>query len=600
MISNLKGVSNMKKMAMLAALMTAVAVLDGCSAGGTQSKTSSSTTPAPSPGASAPAPAPTAADLVVVAEGNKTTIQDTGADTTTIDVTAVDSNRNIVAGVPVTIVPDSTSNTIITPSGTVTNAAGLVTAVLSIGADHSNRTFNVLVTAGSVTKTIAITVTGAKLTASAVSGSAGATASVAYHLADGAGASLSKMPISVSGDNLPTVNDKTDDNGNYTYTYTVPSTASLTITGVAGGVTTPTTVTISGTTTPIASGTPTAESISANPNFVGINTVGSSANQIQVRALFQDSNNLPISNVRVRFDLAGDANGIGGSLSSGNNYVYTNANGVAATNYIAGQRGSGNNALTIRACWSVSDFDPVQSTNTNPGSCPNSVPLTVSVTVTQGGVSVSKPSTDNILLVDTNKQTYSLPFSIQITDSVGNPQAGIKVSATSYAPRFYRGYWSLPTTSNVYVQNIVNSCDNEDVNNNNNIDAGEDVNGSGKLEPSKADIAIVAKSPGSDTTDASGLAYFLMQYGMSVASWEDYYLTFSATVAGSEGTNFTSGKLPVPFDATVEGNETTPPFENSPYNFLPAGTLFPTVVGLTPVTTTTTPPVTYHLCQKQN
>jgi hypothetical protein len=513
---------------------------------------------------------------------DKSSIQDTGSDTATITVTAVDSNRNVVASAPITITPNASSNAIVTPSGTVTSTAGIVTGALTIGSDHTDRTINVVVTSGGITKNLAVVVT----------------ATIAYHLADAAGTNLSAVPISVSGDSLPTVNDKTDSNGNYTYSYTVPSSASLAISATAGGVTTATTVTISATTTPAASGTPTAESIAANPNFVNVNSATSTANQIQVRALFQDSANVPISNVRVRFDLDGDVNSIGGTLSSGSNYVYTDANGIATTSYIAGTRGSGSNALTIRACWSTTDFTA--------GTCPNTTALTTTVTVIQGGVSVSKPFTDNIIGVDDTRLIYTLPFSVQVTDSVGNPQAGVKVSATSYLPRYYRGIWGNITTvtngvsTTAYGQGAVNVCDNEDVNHNNVLDAGEDVNGSGKLEPASADVAIVPTSTGSDTTDASGLAYFTMQYGQTVASWEDYYLTFTATVQGTEGSNWTAGTLPVPNTAITSAATVTPPFAVSPYNLLPTNETLPVTVGLTAVTNTATPPVTYNLCQKQN
>jgi hypothetical protein len=560
-----------------------VALLAGCSAGGKGSPTTTGTTT-------------TAADLVVSVD--KSSIQDTGSDTATITVTAVDSNRNVVASAPITITPNATSNAVVTPSGTATSSTGIVTGALTIGSDHSNRTINLVITSGSITKNLAVTVTGATLTANAVSGSAGSTATIVYRLSDSAGTSLAAVPISVSGDGLPTVNDVTDSSGNYTYSYTVPSSASLVITATAGGVTTATTVTISATTTPAASGTPTAESIAANPNFVSVNSAGSTANQIQVRALFQDSNNVPISNVRVRFDLDGDLNSIGGTLTSGANYVYTDANGVATTSYVAGTRGSGSNALTIRACWSTTDFTA--------GTCPNATPLTTTVTVTQGGVSVSKPFTDNIIGIDNTRLIYTLPFSVQVTDSVGNPQPGIKVSATSYLPRYYRGYWSsgtaivngVPTV--VYGPTVVNVCDNEDINHNNVLDAGEDANASGKLEPAAADVAIVPTSTGSDTTDQSGLAYFTMQYGQTLASWEDYYLTFTAVVQGTEGSNWTAGNLPVPNSAITGAATATPPFAFSPYNLLPSNETLPVTVGLTPATNTATPPVTYNLCQKQN
>ena len=47
------------------------------------------------------------------------------------------------------------------------------------------------------------------------------------------------------------------------------------------------------------------------------------SNRSELRALFVGAGNAPVQNVRVRFDLAGDANNIGGSLTSGTNVVYS-------------------------------------------------------------------------------------------------------------------------------------------------------------------------------------------------------------------------------------------------------------------------------------
>ena len=100
------------------AVLAAAAVLGACSAGGPPD----TTTNTPS--------APTAADLVVSVD--KSTIADTGADHATITVTAVDASRNVVADVPVTIVPDR--NGVITASSpTTAKDTGAVVGTLGIG-----------------------------------------------------------------------------------------------------------------------------------------------------------------------------------------------------------------------------------------------------------------------------------------------------------------------------------------------------------------------------------------------------------------------------------------------------------------------------------
>lgn len=568
---NVQGIENMKaRLAMLAA----AAALAACSAGGgTSTKT---TTPG----------TPTASDLVVAVD--KTSIADNGTETATVTVTAVDSSRNVVGGVPVTIVPDR--NGIVTSSGSTTaTGTGLVTGTLSIGSDKSNRTIDVVITSGSITKTVKVDVTGAQLQATPGSATAGQTATVQYLLTDKSNAPISNEPIVVTLNGTPT-NGTTDTNGAYTYSYTVPSTASVSISATAGGVTTATTVTTSSSTTSPATGTVTSASVAANPATVNVNAAGSSTNVVTVRGLFLGAGNAPIQYVRVRYDLNGDPNGIGGTLGSGTGYVYTDANGVAQTTYTPGTRGSGNQQLTVRACWSETDFVA--------GTCPNAA--SANITVAQSGVSISIFNNGKVASDDA-KAVYTAPYTVQVVDSVGQPIKGVLVTGSVDLPRFYRGYWDGTGSSWVYVP--LNVCDNEDINRNSVLETysngqKEDQNNSGKIEPYAADAAITPQSAGSDTTDAFGIAYFNLQYGQNVAWWDDFTLTFSALVSGTEGKATTSGRLGVPAALTAAAPSAGAlPFELSPYN-LTRPNVTPATVG----TITVTDPSTSRtgvLCQAQ-
>ena len=540
------------------ALVAVAALLAGCSAGGGSSTSTSGGTKTP-----------TAANLIVSVD--KSTIQDTGSDTATITATAVDSSNNALAGVTVSMAPDN--NGVISTSSTTTAATtGIVTGTLSIGSDKSSRSIDVVVKSGDISKTVTIAVTGAQLQATPTSAAPGATATVGFRLTDQAGIAIPNEAIAVTLNGGTATSGTTDTSGTYTYSYTAPSSPTATISATAAGVTTATTVTISTTNTSPASGTVSSASVAANPSTVSINAAGSTANQVSVRGLFLGSGNAPISNVRVRFDLNGDPNLIGGTLTSGANYVYTDTNGVALTSYIPGTRGSGNQQLTIRACWSETDFTA--------GTCPNAA--SANITVAQNGVSISIFHSNGIA-VDAHQLTYTQPFTVQVVDSVGQPIQGVLVTGSVDLPRFYRGYW---TGGGPWSQVVLNSCDNEDINRNGVLETysngqAEDQNGSGKLEPYAADVAITPQTTGSDTTDSFGLAYFNMQYGQNVAGWDDYTLTFSALVSGTEGKATTSGTLGVlasDVTATV-----TPPFYLSPYNLNPANTL-PAKVGMVTVT----------------
>jgi len=550
-----------QRTARFSALAIGVMVVAACSGGAKTAATSGT---------------PTAADLIVSV--SKPTIQNAGTDTSVVTVTAVDSNRNIVAEAPVTIVPDS--NAVIAVSGAVTDTSGIVTGTIGVGSDRSNRTINIVVTSGGITKTTTIGVIGAKLIASAVQTvlAPGASGSISYHLVDANNADMANMPITVQGPT--TVQGTTDVNGKYTYTYTAPATIGVVqIVASAGGSTVQQDITVASGTVPPATGVVRSASLDANPSNVNVNTPGSTANQVEVRALFVGDNNVPIPNVRVRFDLNGDVNGVGGMLTAGSgsgDAVYSDANGVARTTYIPGTRASGNQKLTIRGCWSNNDFAPVASG----AACPNGQEITASVTVVDAGVSVSILTNGLITPID-EKSVYQLDFAVQVVDSVGQPKSGVTVKGSVDLPRYYKGayaaggsQWNLGHYTTDINGQIVwapgySVCENEDVNRNNlnetysngNV---EDADGARGLEPHPADTAIVLDAPGNAVTDAFGKAYFHLQYGQNVASWVDYTLTFSAIVQGTEGHQSLSGNLPIP-SSILKAVDVDPPFRLSPY-----------------------------------
>jgi len=554
-------------------IIAAVAAgLAGCSGGGSTGCGGGSVPIGGGGSASAPAgscgtqsPTVTASDLIVTVHTNSVSgIQNTGTDTATVTVTAVDASRNVLAAIPVSIVPDETA--VATTSGTTTDSSGVVTGTISLGGDRSNRTIAVVVTSGSISKIVQIPVVGAKITAapSPALVTAGQAGVIQYRVVDANAAPMSGIDITVSG-SLPSVTGTTDANGNYAYTYTVPEgTAPLTFSAAGAGVSVDTTVSYATTTTvPPAVGVIRSASLAANPSTIGINVPGSTANQVEVRALFLTDNNKPMQNVRVRFDLKGDVNGIGGTLTSGDNFVYSDANGVARTTYVAGSRSSGTDGVRIRACYDNIDFPIVTPATAD---CPNGKEVISYVTVADEAVSLSI-NTDNTIVAIDGEQVYQIAFSVQVVDSVGNPKPGILVKGDARLPRYYKGFYDV--AGSAWTRVAAQACDNEDINDNHNIDKfsngqSEDANGDGKLQPAAADVEIVPKDIGTDTTDRFGRAYFYMQYGQNKATWDDYQLTFTATVGGSEGSQFIIGNLPAPA-ALFTQTTVDLPFRLSPY-----------------------------------
>jgi hypothetical protein len=87
-------------------------------------------------------------DVVVVLSSK--TIANTGNETVSVTITALDANRAALPNVPVEVAVNN--NGIVTPSGSVTDASGTITAIVGIGSDRTNRTITVSATAGSITR----------------------------------------------------------------------------------------------------------------------------------------------------------------------------------------------------------------------------------------------------------------------------------------------------------------------------------------------------------------------------------------------------------------------------------------------------------------
>ena len=118
------------------------------------------------------------------------------------------------------------------------------------------------------------------------------------------------------------------------------------------------------------------------------------------------------------------------------------------------------------------------------------------------------------------------------------------------------------------------ACDNEDLNRNGVLQVfnaslpavppnTEDANGTGVLEPRKADVNVSFVGP--SVTNSDGQVVVKITYGQSLASWLEFNILVAASgVAGTEGRTNYKGVLPVLADA-LSDPETPPAFLRSPY-----------------------------------
>lgn len=549
----------------LAAAM--LAVLAACSAGG-------GTAPQQCSGSTCTVPV---ASLVISL--NKASINNSGSDSAIVTVTALDANRNALPGATVTMVPDSG---VLDAGSTTTDTSGNVTGTLNIGGDKTNRTIAIVAKSGNVSANASIAVTGSKLTATATPNviTPGGAGSIAYLLTDVNGAAMANVPITISGITPPTAQPVTDANGHYTLSYTAPASAvgSIIITAQAAGTSIDSTISVTSGTVPPATGTITSATLQPSPSVINVNTAGSSANQVELVAQFLGANNAPIKNVRVRFDLDGDVNNIGGTLASGTDYVYSDDNGIARTQYIPGTRGSGTNKVTLRGCYSNNDFAVV----TSGSPCPNNQEVTTQVTVIDAGTSVVA-TTSLVITANDLQSSYSMPFAVRVVDAAGHPRSGVRVSYQTKLTQYIKG--SMSYSGGIWTYDLLDInggtipkvCENEDLNGNLKLDGAsaatnEDANGNGRLDPVQAFASLAPQSTGSDTTDSFGQAYFTLTWGQTASYWNYYLLQFTAVVDGTEGhTSYGPYLLLAP--AGVVKAEATPPWYVSPYGVQTSGTV---------------------------
>lgn len=503
----------------------------------------------------------------VVLNLSATQVANTGSATVTVTATAIDASRNALAEVPVTITADA--DAIVTASATTTDSSGKLTGVVSIGSNRSNRLITVTAVSGSISRSATVQVVGTTISsvlAPAVLAPS-ATGNVQYRVVDQAGNAMANQDvvITAAGLNPAQATGRTGSNGDFVFSYTAPATAGTYQIGavIAGASDTQTLQVQSSSTVPNVTTAIASASVSANPSVVPVNTAGGSSNRAEIRALFLAAGNVPIPNVRVTFDLAGDPQNIGGSFTAGGagQILYTDANGVVTTAYVPGTRSSPTNGVTVRACYGTSDTDP------NLLNCSTSA--TQTLTVTSEPLSVTIGTNAQIIV---NTLTYTKQFVVTVVDSSGAAKADVNIVASVDLPNYRKGEYALATIwgkTGALPSGDAAVCLNEDANRNGVLEAAEDAtangngNANGTLEPRKADVSVSLLAT---KTDSKGSVVLEVTYPQDHGTWVDAIITVTASgIAGTEG-RATYNLFPVPVDATSIRNANSPPaYVVSPY-----------------------------------
>jgi len=538
-------------------LLALVAGMSACGGGGGNP---GGTTGNTSPGTTTPTTTiSTVSDFIL--QLDKASVTNSGSDKAQLSVVVLDGNRNVVAETPVAVSVDS--DAVFTPASSQTDTSGKFTGDITIGSNKSNRIINATVTVGKLTKVVSIEVTGSQISLTPVPAVPlpGQAVSLNISTRDSAGGPISFVPVSISGSAGVSGSLNTDFSGNIVVGFVAPAnpgTYTVVVSGlgvsttkiidvVAGGV--------SG--KPVVTASVSSVSLSPVPTSIKTNPVGSTINRAKLQAKFLSASNAGIADMRVRFEILPPALGSGEAISTGDATVYSDGSGLAEADYIAGTRSSPTNGVVVRACYSKSDF-------TSPTDCPFQVTSTLTVSGDPLSITISD---NNKLQVGLGGIAYIKQFLIQVNDAGGFAKEGAIVTPSVDITHFGKGvfggiypYGSIaPTiadpslasaisvgTATTVISSITAApsilqgsftynvwCQNEDRNRNGSLDAGEDVNGNGIIEPRKAEV-IVSFVDG-NKTDAKGQMLIQVSYGQNVAGWLAYTLRATTSVAGSEG-----------------------------------------------------------------
>lgn len=261
----------------------------------------------------------------------------------------------------------------------------------------------------------------------------------------------------------------------------------------------------------------------ATPNNVKPTTtaVGQTDNLSTISVIVRDLANNLVKDARVMFNIVTDPTG--GTLAAVT--AVTDVSGTASVNYISGQASSAQNGVIIRAI--VYDVNGI--------ALPTTPVIAAETTLTVGGSALFvRLGTD--ASVSSQPPNLTKTYSALVTDSSGNPAPfGSQVRFVIRPYRYGKGYYSLPIAPenlDFWQQRPATDCANEDSNFNGIVDAYEDGNDNGRLDPGN-----VASVNPTATTDANGFAMATITYAKNFASWTEVTLEARAGTVGNDPPN---------------------------------------------------------------
>ena len=278
--------------------------------------------------------------------------------------------------------------------------------------------------------------------------------------------------------------------------------------------------------------------------------------------------------MRVRFDILEPSLGAGEYITTGVATVYSDVNGLATADYVAGTRTSPTNGVLVQACYAATDAGLAAT-----APLPPCVPATLTVSGQPLAIAIVN---QNTMTKDSSGLFYQEQFGIQVADAAGVAVKGAVVTASVDITHFGKGLvWgnafypyypdptAVPDITLVYMfpgyardtpptatMNVW--CVNEDNNRNGTLDVGEDLNGNLVLDPSKSEIVLSYIN--GQATDDKGRLIIQVSYGQNMGGWLAYTIKATTKVVGSEGTKTRSFVTSVIKTDVPNGSFLTPPY----------------------------------------
>jgi hypothetical protein len=300
----------------------------------------------------------------------------------------------------------------------------------------------------------------------------------------------------------------------------------------------------------------TREFIATTPHYINIQAspaVIAPHGVSNLIAKIRDINDNPVKNQTIKFNVEDRVNG---TLSS--SLAVTDSLGRANITYTASDVSSAKNGVRIKAY--VEEHVTIK----------DDIDLTV------GGDALrivlghnEKIAKDDIF--------YKKTYGVIVTDSAGNPVKDQEIAFTITPTDYYKGMMVplldkvpdqtitasgtviIDNNSGHWIRSLQAACKSEDLDNDGNLDDGEDDNGNGTLEPTH-DATITT----SGTTDEEGKLSVVIVYPQSSALWSKQRLSATVVVEGTEFIEHTEFDLPI-LASAVEDLDVAPPNQISPY-----------------------------------